>query len=224
MEGSCHLSFGQTIHKVFEEYLLCYKHNLELPQLDLFGQKPQITLPEYAFLEQLYEKHWVDDWYKDKKEKEEYRQRGRQFLKTFFDDLHQQTVLPKYIEKRFDLPLDNYTFVGKIDRADTGHEGLAILDYKTGKAPKGHKDLDQLYIYQWAAQEFLHEKVETLTYWFLQGNQKIEEPIATPEEIEKVKAKLLEVIEQIVYATKHDLFKELHKKSPMHNCQFEHLE
>ncbi len=226
VEGSCHLSFGQTIHKVFEDYLKLYKTNIDLPQQDLFGGKPLDVLPKFEFLEQLYQKNWVDDWYKDKKEKEQYRAMGKTMLKTFYDELLANGAKPKYIEQFFKLKIGSYNFVGKIDRADSVDGGISIFDYKTGKVPKknGGKDLDQLYIYQWAAQDFLNEKVIGLTYWFLQDNQFILEPIADQKSIEAVEKKLLEIIERIVDVTKYNKFKEEHNKVRDHKCQFEFLE
>jgi DNA helicase-2/ATP-dependent DNA helicase PcrA len=226
VEGSCHLSFGQTIHKVFEEYLKLYKTNLELPQQDLFGGKQEQILPEFKYLEELYQKKWVDDWYKDKKEKADYRARGQAMLKTFYDELQKDKFVPKYIEQFFKLKVGKYDFVGKIDRADVFQGGIRILDYKTGKQPKksDKKDLDQLYIYQWAAQDFLHEKVTGLKYWFLLENETKEEPVADGGKIRDLEEKLLSSIEHIVEVTKYDLFKQEHNKARDHKCGFEFLE
>ncbi len=224
--GSCHTSFGQTIHKVFEEYLKAYKNALDFPQQDLFSGPAQqpAGLPEFILLERLYDKCWVDDWYKDKTEKEEYRDLGKKMLKTFYNELAQKPFVPKYIEKFFRLKLAGYTFVGKIDRADSLNGGIEILDYKTGKVPKSGKDLDQLYIYQWAAQEFLNERVVALKYWYLQDNQFLEEKLADTKKLEGLKAKLLELIQEIIETTKYDLFKEAHNKVRDHACEFENLE
>lgn len=224
--GSCHLSFGQTMHKVFEEYLNMHKAGLEMAEQDLFGKKKQAELPPVDALEKLYERHWVDDWYKNNAEKEQYRALGRQMLKTFYTGLQSTPFKPKYIEKFFKLKLGDYAFVGKIDRADVEGDGIAILDYKTGKLPKkgDKKDLDQLYIYQWAAEEFLKEKVRTLNYWFLQDNQLLNEEIADAASINKLKGRLLELIEKIIHVTKYDLFADEHKKAKDHKCEFEHYE
>lgn len=224
--GSCHLSFGQTIHKAFEEYLNLYKHQLELPEQDLFGKKTEAKLPELKVLEELYEKSWVDDWYKSKTEKEQYRTLGKKLIKTFYEQLQTNTFQPKYVEKFFKLKIGDYNFVGKIDRADIVDGGISILDYKTGKLPKKNakKDLDQLYIYQWAAQEFLKEEVKSLKYWFLQDNEFIEEEIATTDEIGELKTRLSEIIEEIIETTKYNRFKEAHSKVKDHKCEFEYLE
>ena len=135
---------------------------------------------------------------------------------------------PKYLEQSFYLPLGDYKFTGKIDRADElPGGGIAILDYKTGekipsKNAKG--DLDQLYIYQWAAKEYLGEKVGMMSYWYLWENKFLEESVAGESEIEKLKLGLLEAVEKIVYTTKYDLFKQEHINSPRHQCIYENLE
>ncbi len=224
--GSCHTSFGQTIHKVFEEYLKTYKNSLDFPQQDLFqksDKNPQ-PLPEFNLLENLYKKCWVDDWYKDRAQKENYRALGAKMLKIFYDSLKNNPFIPKYIEKFFQLKLGEYTFVGKIDRADQLENGIEILDYKTGKVPKSGKDLDQLYIYQWAAREFLNENVISLKYWYLQENHFLNEKLADDKKIQLLKEKLLQLIQAIIETTKYDLFSEVHKKTRDHKCEFESLE
>lgn len=223
--GSHHMSFGSTIHKTFEEFLKIYKNNQDLKQMDLFGQTPaQNPLPEFKLLEQFYQKYWIDDWYPSKKEKEGYRKLGWKMLETFHANLSEQQPTPKYIEKFFKLKLQDFEFRGKIDRADQTKQGLEIIDYKTGKTPKNKKDVDQLKIYQWAAQEFLKEKVGSLKYWYLQDNEFVEQSLSSPEEIVTLQEELLEIMKKIVNTVKFDLFKEEHAKLKDHNCPFEHLE
>ena len=61
-------------------------------------------------------------------------------------------------------------------------EEFAAPDLPGAPADEGtsekKKNLDQLYIYQWAAQDFLQEKVVALKYWFLQEKKFITEDIA----------------------------------------------
>ncbi len=224
LPGSYHASFGITIHKTFEEFLKLYKNNQELKQTDLFGQKPSDNpLPDFKFLEALYAKNWVDDWYPKKDEKEKYRAMGKKMLTTFYDNLKSTAPKTKYIEQFFQIKIKDYTFKGKIDRADVSDGGIEIIDYKTGKTPKSKRDIDQLYIYQWAAQEFLREKVLGMKYWYLQDNSFIPQDLGSPEDITKLKEGLLEIMEQIIDATKYDKFKELDSKIK-HKCEFSYLE
>jgi len=225
--GSHHQSFGITIHKVFEDFLKLYKNNLALSQTDLFGKKASdAPLPTEKILADLYEKNWIDDWYKNKAQKEEYRKEGKKMLGAFYGHLKSQKPKPKLIEQFFKLKLGDYDFVGKIDRADETPAGLAIIDYKTGKAPKNKTDIDQLHIYQWACQELLKQKVGSLKYWYLQSENDgfKEEELATTEEITDLKKRLSSTIEDIIETIKYDRFKELHAKIKDHKCEFEDLE
>jgi DNA helicase-2/ATP-dependent DNA helicase PcrA len=226
--GSAYFSFGQTIHKVFELYLKDFRLRQNQSQQDLFAKTSTAAeLGDFKSLEKLYEANWIDEWYRDKKQKEDYRKRGKELLKVFFDYSQKNPPAPKYLEKSFYLPLGNYKFTGKIDRADATNEGLEIIDYKTSeKIPKKNdKDgLDQLYVYQWAAEEFLGEKVSALKYWYLNEGKFLPEKIASESEIHELKTRLLKNIENIVETIKYDRFMEAHQNSKAHSCEFESLE
>ncbi len=226
-KGSKHLSFGNTIHVTFERFLKQYKASLEEKQLDLFGaNKEKAKLPAFEALQKMYESYWIDEWYPSKKDKEEYRERGRKMLRNFYDSFGKEPVLPKYIEERFVLKLSDYTFTGKIDRADLLPDGkLHIIDYKTGEKFKDDKENRyQLYIYQWAAEEYFKAEVSKLNYWFLKDNELSEDIIASKEELADMKEYLLETIADIHNAIRTDSFKELHQKAREHRCDFENLE
>lgn len=227
--GSQYLSFGNTVHKVFEDYLKLFIEQTKFSQQDLFGQsKKAPKLPEFEVLEKLYEKNWVDEWYDSKKEKELFFKQGKEMLKKFYDQSLTTMPRPKYIEQSFFLFLGNYKLVGRIDRADETPEGLLIYDYKTGKAPKRSekRDIDQLYIYQWAAEEYLKEKVCGLKYWYLREKteQFLEEELAGAEKISSLKIELTSLMNRITETIQHNLFKEEHKKAKEHKCDFELLE
>ncbi|MHB8871949.1 MAG: RecB family exonuclease, partial [Candidatus Doudnabacteria bacterium] len=225
-KGSKHLSFGNTIHTTFERFLKQYKTNLEEKQLDLFGSEKGNKLPAFEALQKMYESYWIDEWYPTKKDKEEYRERGRKMLRSFYDSFEKLKFVPKYIEERFILKLGEYTFTGKIDRADLLPDGkLQIIDYKTGEKFKDDKENRyQLYIYQWAAEEYFKHEVSKLNYWFLKDNELSEDIIASKEELEHMKEYLLGTIEEIHNAIKTDSFKQLHEKVREHRCDFTDLE
>ncbi len=229
VRGSQYLSFGNTMHKVFEEYLQKFKDLSTFSQQDLFGKsKVKPELPKFEVLEQLYEKNFIDEWYQNKKQRAEYVKLGQEMLHKFYDECLKTPPKPKYIEQSFILFLDKFRLVGRIDRADEQDGGLVIYDYKTGKAPNRSekRDLDQLYIYQWAAQEYLKEKVSGLKYWYLKEpvNQFLEEDLASEKDIIKLKQELLTIMNRVVETIKYDRFKEEHKKAKEHKCEFEDLE
>ncbi|MDB4940203.1 MAG: hypothetical protein JWO40_628 [Candidatus Doudnabacteria bacterium] len=229
LEGGANLSFGSTIHVTLEKFLNIYKSRLETDQLDLFTDKTKNELPKFEELQKLYETCWIDDWYGDgtegKKKKEAFRKLGYEIIKTFYAEFEKDPIRPKYIEKSFRLNLDKYFFTGKIDRADVQPDGsLHIIDYKTGQNKLEKKeDRQQLFIYQWAAQEYLSEKVSQLNYWFLLDNTKSEPLLGTTEEIEELKASLLQTIEDIRHAVAHNTFKQLDAKI-QHDCEFSELD
>ena len=92
------------------------------------------------------------------------------------------------------------------------------------KTPKSKSDLDQLYVYQWAAQEFLGQPIKSLKYWYLRDNKFVEEPKAGETEITRLKSELLELAEKIIYTAKYNLFLEEDKKLARHDCEFLYLE
>ncbi len=229
LPGTAQLSFGITIHGALQKYLETYQEKLNRPQQDLFSKEIKMELPPFMMLEEFYQTLWVDDWYASSEQKEEYRKRGKEVLKTFYKHSIENVPAPVLIEQKFNFKLgdkDQYTFSGKIDRADLENTGLDIIDYKTSeKVPKkpASKELDQLRIYQWAAQDFFKKSVQGLRYWYLVPNQFVEVTPASDQEIIDLQARLLESIEEIRDAVKFDRFAELHKKSPAHECSLTDL-
>ncbi len=232
LPGNHHLSFGNTIHATLEKFLNKYKNSLEMTQLDLFTdagsaeQSAKGHLPTFEDLLKIYEQQWVDEWYQTKAQKEGFRKRGREILKSFYGEFEKEPVAPKFLEKSFRMKIGDYFFTGKIDRADQDKAGkLHIIDYKTGegKLDKDKKDRYQLLIYQWAAQEYLKEQVGSLRYWYLYDNTFSESSVGAPEEIEELKSVLLEAIEDIRNAVAHNTFKELDKQI-YHDCEFAELD
>ena len=57
--------------------------------------RAQDRIPSLEDLLEIYEECWQDDWYQDRKQKEEYRKRGRETLKEFYEK-HQG-----YFQRRF---------------------------------------------------------------------------------------------------------------------------
>lgn len=229
MPGSHYLSFGSTIHAVLQKYLEVYLHNLTAPQQDLFTKDTDVQLPPEKLLEELYEKEWLDDWYKSNEQKEQYRARGKKILQTFYQSTVSNTPKPKFIEQPFTLKLGSkgeYLFNGKIDRADETETGLMVIDYKTSeKAPTktGLSEINQLRIYQWACEEFFKLQVGGLKYWYLVPNEVVPVRLANEAEISELKTKLTQTIEEIREAVKFDSFAQLHKKSARHECDYSDL-
>jgi RecB family exonuclease len=193
-----------TLQKTFE--LLAQRSGLE--QKDLFGQvvkgsesgKGAIKLDEiYHF----YEESWQDDWFDSKEQKEEYRKKGKEILKDFYEKHQGDWPSVLFVEKAFSIKLRNngeiYTLHGKIDRIDKMGEKIKIVDYKTGQSKDklSFEDKEQLLIYQLVAENLFSQPVEALAFYYLDSNSEMEF-LGKPEEIEKLKIKIIQTIKQII--------------------------
>ncbi len=227
LPGAAALSFGSTVHNALKKFLQNMIQINSVQQADLFGTKlDKIQIPKKEQLDKFYEDSWIDDWYDSKANKEEYRKSGYRYLENFYQKISEDPKLPKYLEQPFRLVLGKYKFKGRIDRADLNPDGsLDIIDYKTGqpRTKLEQVDRDQLLIYQWAAQQGFGEKVSNLTYWYLADLQNTLPFKGSTEDIEKLKSKLLETIEEIVRTIETNSFYEADLRHS-HDCKFRHLE
>ncbi|OGE81090.1 MAG: hypothetical protein A3H72_01420 [Candidatus Doudnabacteria bacterium RIFCSPLOWO2_02_FULL_48_8] len=223
LPGSSHLSLGDTVHKTLYKFLSHYDRLNKQKQADLFGAKQTASeVPGLDLLKKFYEESWVDDWYPDAIEKNHARKLGWEMLETFHKRFSEQPSTIKFLEQKFKLKLGNFKFTGKIDRADLNSDNsIDIIDYKTGKIKEKltAEDKDQLFIYQWAAQEQFKEKVRTLKYWYLKSLGDSPKFLGSSQDIEKVKVKLLQTIEQIIDAIKSNSFPKLDQKIS-HDCKY----
>ena len=224
--GTGRLSFGVTIHAVLERFLKYYRQNIG--HQDLFGDvKTEPGLPSFEYLLKLYGELWIDDWYDNKKQMEDYRKLGRKILENFYEYTKAHMPRPKYIEHGFRMKLDDSWLNCKIDRADETANGLIIIDYKTGepKTKLSPVDKEQLLLYQWAVQDFLKEKVAGLQYWYLKDKLGKEAFLGTPLELRDVQRKLLETIKEIKQAVAADDFRERDRRISGHtDCDYRQLE
>ena len=158
---------------------------------------------------EIYEQSWIDDWYESKKQKEEYKKNGKEILKGFYEKYKDNWPKVVMTEKGFNIKLpsngDVYTVRGFIDRIDMvdghrpgGARKLKIVDYKTGK-PKEKLSFDekeQLLIYQMAVKDLFKEDVGSVAFYYLNNNTEVEF-LGTDEELEKVREKIINNIEEI---------------------------
>jgi DNA helicase-2/ATP-dependent DNA helicase PcrA len=103
-----------------------------------------------------------------------YLRQGREQLAQFLEWARSGTP-PEVLqtERKFDLPVAGTKLTGRIDRMDrVGSDGVAIVDYKTGK-PKSQEDADdslQLSLYALAAKEAWGLRADRLIFHNLEDN------------------------------------------------------
>jgi len=222
--GKAVFSFGKTMHNTFYNFLKYINENNKNSQSNLFGFKNEETLRqghsaepgrspqgELNTLIQIYEKNWIDEWYENKKQKEEYYKLGRKIVKDFYKEFSKKP--PKILkiqneialEMPFNLKIGEYTLYGVVDRIDelsgglpAGRQEVAIIDYKTGNSKDKLylDDKEQLLIYQIAAEEVFKIKPKELIYHYLNDNKKASF-LGSEKEIEKMKEKIIREIEEI---------------------------
>jgi DNA helicase-2/ATP-dependent DNA helicase PcrA len=161
-------------------------------------------LVDFDYLVKIYEKNWIDEWYENKKQKEEYYKLGKKIIKDFYAEFLKKP--PKILkiqneialEMPFNLKIGGYTLYGVIDRIDETEEGSAIIDYKTGKSKEKLEadDKEQLLIYQIAAEEVFKIKPKELIYYYLNEGKKASF-LGSEKEITQLKEKILAEIEEI---------------------------
>lgn len=209
--GKPQLTFGKTMHLTLQRF---FEHMLEkknYAQGGLFKSQEKVynsnvlQLPSLEVLFELYEKAWIDDWYYDTRQKQEYYEKGKKMLALLYEELLKQGVHTKAVERdfiiKFGVPPYVYSFKGRIDRIDAKEDGsIAIIDYKTG-TPKQERalrpqDKEQLLLYQIACEQVFDEHPSELVYHYLENGEKISF-LGTPEQKEELKRKVIGTIQKI---------------------------
>lgn len=120
VEGRHTFSFGKSIHNTLYQFFKQIKEVAGTTQGDLFGaQKEKKFIPTLKDLLKIYDAEWLDDWYLSKQHKDEYYEKGKKLLTTFFEQNDGKWPTPLYLEQQFNLKLGEHTFKGVIDRVDS---------------------------------------------------------------------------------------------------------
>jgi len=225
--GTAFFSFGKTIHNTLHQFLEDYFESRGENQKGLFENPTENGIEKKIdFSEELkkiiavYEANWVDEWYEDKKQKQEYFKKGKDVLKDFLKKFLEEQPKIKLLNGRpsleldFSLKIEDNTIKGKIDRVDeSSNEGLEIIDYKTGRGKDKltKEEKEQLLIYQLAGEQIFGKMPEYLSYYYLENGRKVTFQ-SNEAERERLKEETLNKIEKI----KNSDFKAI----PGWQCQF----
>ena len=204
-EGKPAFSFGSTIHNTLQIFVKQWMADRGVMQTNLFNDKKNKSEKKEVLslkdLLKIYQKSWNEDWYDSEEQRKEYQNKGKKILKIFYEDFVKNSPEVISVEQGFAFKLGEYWIKGKIDRIDILDGGLELIDYKTGK-PKDKlktEDKEQLLIYQLASQSLdslFQKPVNLLTYHYLENGEKLSFS-AKPEELEKMREKLIERIKRI---------------------------
>lgn len=209
-KGSPYFSFGQTIHSTLQKFYERIQELNAVKQVSLFGTTEiantvsgGVKVPSVDDLLKIYDQVWIEDWYNDQNQREEYYEKGKKILKEFYTTHDGQWTIPVALEGWFKIKVGQYLVHGRIDRIDKLPDGtLEIIDYKTGKAKEKvtGEDKDQLLIYQMATEQlsqYRHMGVtQKLTFYYINDNIKVSF-LGSQEELVELQEKLIGVIEKI---------------------------
>ncbi len=191
--------FGRVIHNTLRDFFLPLAANNY--QAGLFDAHPGLRKKlAYQDLEKAFNLHWQNDGYESAKERDDYKQQGREMLKAVFA-YYEKSGWPTvaFIEKNFLVKIGDYIFKGAIDRVDKLPDNTyEILDYKTG-SPKdklAYSDKRQLLLYKIVLEEGMGLKVSNLAYFYLKSGEKTGFQ-STAKDEEKLKAELFASIQGI---------------------------
>ncbi len=215
VRGKCTFSFGQTMHLTLQKLFQLVNEKRGLGQRDLFGKQPNggensaaVTFEEIL---EIYEHNWIDNWYDNKKQKDEYRKLGRDILRGFYGKFKDNWPRTLYLEQGVNLKAGGSRIYGKIDRVDDlGGGKVRIVDYKTGTPKKAEKigleEKEQLLLYQMAAAQTLPGmEVSELQFYYLNDNSEINF-LGSAKDLAGMEEKLLKRIEEIKQAVEHNEF------------------
>ena len=211
VQGKAVFSFGKTMHAVFHQFLKQVNEDGKAKQENLFGFKDggealetKLLSGNLVSLARIYEDCWIDEWYENKNQKDEYYKLGKKIIKDFYEEFIKNP--PKILkidntpalETPFNLKVGDYTMKGRIDRIDELKNGVGIVDYKTGAAKEklDTEAKEQLLIYQIAAEDVLKINPQELTYYYLNDGKKISFLGSDKDKI-LLKEKIIQEIEEI---------------------------
>jgi len=210
IRGSHYFSFGTSIHGTLETFYKEIKELNGLKQDSLFGLPTEVSVdsnikvPSKEDLIGMYKKSWIEDWYKDKNQRESYYNNGIKLLRKFYESNDGKWTIPVSIEGYFKINIGKYIINGRMDRIDKLDDNtLEIIDYKTGKGKEklSAGDKEQLLIYQIASQSLPEYRnlgeTGKLSFYYLEDDLKVSF-IGKDKELEKLEEKIVSTIEKIV--------------------------
>jgi DNA helicase-2/ATP-dependent DNA helicase PcrA len=184
-EPTINQRFGILFHNVLERF---HKE----PPAD-----PEDGLRE---LNRLFEAGWRRTGFGSSDDELQYRERGREALRRYWERERAAEGEPVWLEKKFDFKVGPHHVRGRVDRVDRLPGGdYELIDYKTGerKSTEELNDDLQLALYRLAAREAWGIEASTGSYYYVLDGDKVAAP-TKPDDAERVERTVLQVGEGIL--------------------------
>ncbi|MGE0506542.1 MAG: PD-(D/E)XK nuclease family protein, partial [Solirubrobacterales bacterium] len=184
-EPTINQRFGILFHNVLERF------HKEPPATEGDGLKT---------LNRLFEIGWRRTGFGSSDDELQYRDRGREALRMYWENERVAESEPVWLEKKFDFKVGEHHVRGRVDRVDRHPDGeYELIDYKTGErksAAELESDL-QLALYRMAAREAWEIDAATGSYYYVLDGDKVAAP-TKPDDAERVERTVLQVGEGIL--------------------------
>jgi DNA helicase II / ATP-dependent DNA helicase PcrA len=183
-EPTINQRFGILVHNVLER----------------FHKEPPEGEDGLRRLTRLFETGWHRTGFGSTDDELQYRDRGREALRLYWERERLAEGEPVWLEKKFDFRVGEHHVRGRVDRVDRLPDGdFELIDYKTGErktAAELENDL-QLALYRLAAREAWEIDASTGSYYYVLDADKVAAP-TRPDDAERVERTVLQVGEGII--------------------------
>ena len=168
--------------------------------LERFHKEPPEPGEEMRTLYRLFEAGWRRGGFGGSDDEMQYRDRGREALRLYWERERVSESEPVWLERKFDFKVGDHHVRGRVDRVDRLPDGdYELIDYKTGER-KTEEDLDsdlQLALYRMAAREAWDIEAAYASYDYVLDAEKVAAP-TKPDDAERVERTVLTVGEGVL--------------------------
>jgi len=168
--------------------------------LERFHKEPPEPGDELRTLNRLFEGGWRRGGFGGSDDEMQYRDRGREALRLYWERERVSESEPVWLERKFDFKVADHHVRGRVDRVDRLPGGeYELIDYKTGER-KTEEDLDsdlQLALYRMAAREAWEIEAAYASYDYVLDADKVAAP-TKPDDAERVERTVVTVGEGVL--------------------------
>ncbi|HTR74090.1 MAG TPA: ATP-dependent DNA helicase [Solirubrobacterales bacterium] len=168
--------------------------------LERFHKEPPEDGEELRTLNRLFEAGWRRGGFGASDDELQYRDRGREALRLYWERERISESEPVWLERKFDFKVADHHVRGRVDRVDRLPDGdYELIDYKTGER-KTEEDLDsdlQLALYRMAAREAWDIEAAYASYDYVLDAEKVAAPTKA-DDAERVERTVVTVGEGVL--------------------------